>query len=288
MFNSNTNIYTLKREIINFSKNISESLSKPDQKFYADMIYGILASGSCLLTDIVDQLHEPTKKINAVERLSKHLKKGTSVNALNDYLNNICKLVPEQPVIHIDDSDVVKPKGNKFEMLDIVRDGSESTSGKNVLKKGYHVSEACVLTRSNHPVSIFSEIHSTKEKDFNSLNTITFRAMERGAAMFGKATFVMDRGYDSNKMFLKMDELKQDYVIRLTSRRNLFFHSKKIKATELCKRRKGKIKMSLTYKGKTQDAYVSHVKVQITASKKDIYLVLIIIPIGITIYLWTF
>lgn len=39
--------------------------------------------------------------------------------------------------------------------------------------------------------------------------------MKCGAALFGKATFVMDRGYDDNKMFLKLDELKQDYVIRL-------------------------------------------------------------------------
>lgn len=40
--------------------------------------------------------------------------------------------------------------------------------------------------------------------------------------MFGKATFVMDRGYDDNKMFSKLDELHQDYVIRLTSKRKLF------------------------------------------------------------------
>ena len=99
--------------------------------------------------------------------------------------------------------------------------------------------------------------------------------MEQGAAMFGKATFVMDRGYDSNKMFLKMDDLNQDYIIRLTSKRNVYFHNKKIKASELCNRRKGKIKMSLTYKGKKQEAFISHVKVQITASKKDIYLVLV-------------
>ena len=38
---------------------------------------------------------------------------------------------------------------------------------------------------------------------------------------------------------------------------------------------KGKIKTVLTYKGKKHDAYLSHVKVQITASKKDIYLVLV-------------
>ena len=64
-------------------------------------------------------------------------------------------------------------------------------------------------------------IHSSSEKDYKSTNTVTFKAMEQGAALFGKATFAMDRGYDHNKMFLKLDELKQDYVIRLKSNRKL-------------------------------------------------------------------
>ncbi len=38
---------------------------------------------------------------------------------------------------------------------------------------------------------------------------------------------------------------------------------------------KGKIKMPLYYKGKNHDAYLSHVKVQVTASGKDICLVLV-------------
>ena len=46
--------------------------------------------------------------------------------------------------------------------------------------------------------------------------------MERGAATFGRATFVMDRGYDDNKMF--------------------FFHGKWVPATQLRNQRKGKIK----------------------------------------------
>ena len=40
-------------------------------------------------------------------------------------------------------------------------------------------------------------------------------------------------------------------------------------------RRKGKVKLPLFYKGKRHEAYLSHVKVQITASRKDIYLVLV-------------
>lgn len=99
--------------------------------------------------------------------------------------------------------------------------------------------------------------------------------MGRGAALLGSATFVMDRGYDDNKMFLKLDSLKQDYVIRLTSIRKLFFHRKWTPVTQLREQRKGKIKTPLYYKGKKHDAYLSHVKVQITAFRKDICLVLV-------------
>lgn len=275
MTNSTSNTYTLKREILTFSNKISKNLPKPSRKFSADMTYGILASGSCLLTDIVDQLHENSKKVNSVERLTRHLNKGTQPLAQKSYLSFVRTMVPKNPIIHIDDSDVVKPEGYKFEALGLVRDGSKSTDKKSVYEKGYHVTEACVLNSNNHPVSIFSKIHSSKEKNYTSANDVTFSAMERGAAMFGKATFVMDRGYDDNKMFLKLGELNQDYVIRLKSNRKLYYHNKWVMATELMHRRKGKVRMPLYYKGKNHDAYLSHVKVQITASKKDIYLVLV-------------
>ena len=275
MVNFTSNTYTLKRKILTFTNKFSKRLSKPERKFTADITYGMLASGSCLLTDVADQLHEDSKKINVVDRLSRHLDKGTPAKAAFSYLQQIKKWVPAEPVIHIDDSDVVKPEGYKFESLGIVRDGSESTSTKNVYKKGYLVTEACVLTTSNHPVSIFSKIHSSSEKDYKSANTITFDAMEQGTALFGKATFCMDRGYDDNKMFLKLDSLNQDYVIRLKSNRKLLYHNKWTFASELRNRRKGKIKSSVFYKGKNHEAYISHVKVQITASRKDIYLVLV-------------
>ena len=144
-----TNTYQMKREILNFSNKISKPLSKPDKKFTADMTYGMLDAGSCLLTDVVDQLHEDSKKINIVDRLSRHLDKGVPAQAAYSYLQQIKKWVPSEPVIHIDDSDVVKPGGYKFESLGIVRDGSESTSAKNVYKKGYHVTEACVASPSS-------------------------------------------------------------------------------------------------------------------------------------------
>ena len=275
MVNSNTNIYKMKREIITFSKKITSKLSAPDKKFFADMTYGILASQSCLLTKISHVLLEGQKKIYTVDRLSDHLKGGIDSVAQTAYLNYVRRMAPSAPVIHIDDSDVVKPEGYHFESLGIVRDGSKSTKDKNVYSKGYHVTEACVLTDSMHPVSIYSKIHSSNEKGFVSANNITFEAMERGAKLFRKATFVMDRGYDDNKIFQKMWDLDQNFVIRLTQKRKLFFHGKWIAATRLCNERKGKVKMKLFYKGKDHEAYLSHVKVQLTAAKQNVYLVLV-------------
>lgn len=56
---------------------------------------------------------------------------------------------------------------SKSESLGLVRDDSGSSDSKNVYEKGYHVTEACVMAKSGHPVSIFSQIHSSKENHFN-------------------------------------------------------------------------------------------------------------------------
>ena len=59
---STSNTYSLKRKILTFTNKISKCLTKPEKKFTADITYGMLASGSCLLTDVCDQLHESSKK----------------------------------------------------------------------------------------------------------------------------------------------------------------------------------------------------------------------------------
>lgn len=52
-----------------------QNLSQPSQtkKFAVDMIYGIVASESYMLTDISDQLYKIVRKTNTVKRLSNYL-----------------------------------------------------------------------------------------------------------------------------------------------------------------------------------------------------------------------
>lgn len=275
MVYSTTDTYKMKREIIRFSEKISTPLKKPERKFFADMIYGLVASGSCLLSKIAHELHEDTRKVNIVDRLSRHLSDGIQEAARVEYLRQVRKLVPKEPIVYIDDSDVIKPDGYHFEALGVVRDGSESKENKNVYKKGYHVTEACVMTGNHQPVSLYSRIHSSKEKSFTSINNITFNAIDTATSMFRKCTFVMDRGYDDNKIFLKLLDAEQDFVIRIRKSRKLYYENRWFTASELCARRKGKVKLELRYKGKDHDAYLSHVKVKLTASKREVYLVLV-------------
>ena len=275
MSHSTTETYKMKREILTYSGKISTALRKPERRFFADMLYGILASGSCLLTRISQELHESTKKINTVDRLSRHLAKGTPQEAELAYLRFIRREVPSEPIVYIDDSDVIKPEGYHFEALGVVRDGSASSKDKNVYEKGYHVTEACVMTSQRQPISLFSKIHSSNEKAFTSVNNITFSAIDRATALFKKCTFAMDRGYDDNKIFLKLLDEEQDFVIRIRKNRKLFYQNKWFSASELCARRKGKLKMIVRYKGKDHEAYLSHIKVRLTASKRDVNLILV-------------
>ena len=69
MLYSTTNVFRMKREILNYSENISSRLSRPERKYFADMLFGMLASGSCLLSEIAHVLREDAKKVNVVDRL---------------------------------------------------------------------------------------------------------------------------------------------------------------------------------------------------------------------------
>ena len=82
MSNSTTNTYQMKRDILNYSKKISNGCVRDKQKFTADMIYGLLAAKSCVLSEIAHELQEPIRKKNTIDRLSRQLSEGTDKQPL--------------------------------------------------------------------------------------------------------------------------------------------------------------------------------------------------------------
>jgi hypothetical protein len=278
MYNSTTDVYKTKREIVNFSKGLVPKTNVVESKFVSDSIYGILKSESIILKDIGTALNEPIQIKNTIDRLSQNLKRQLSPDILKNYTKRMAKVLGNNPVILVDDTDVIKPHGKKFEALGKVKDGS---SKDNKIEKGYLVTEMVGLTASKkQPVSLFTHIHSSKEKGYKSTNEVTFQGLNQVInSLQGKATFVFDRGYDMNALFNFMYKRKQNFIVRLTEKRKLFWKGKWFKSTALRDSRKGKIKTTLTFredgKERKETVYISHLNIKITASKNAVNLVLV-------------
>ncbi len=278
MFNSTTNVYATKRETVTFTNKLVPKKNRVESKFVTQSIYGILKSGSIVLKKIGTALNEKNNIKNTIDRLSQNLQRSMSSDIQVNYTAEMTKHLGSRPIILVDDSDVIKPYGQKFEALGEVRDGS---SKDKKIEKGYMVTEIVGLTaKEKQPVSLFSHIYSSKEKSYKSTNTILFQGLTQIINILAKkATFVFDRGYDMNALFDFMYKHKQNFVIRLTENRKLFWKGKWFKSTTLRDSRKGKIKTSLIFRingqEKRETVYISHLNVKITASRNMINLVLV-------------
>ena len=277
MNNFITNTYEMKRDIVNFSNKLCKNSDKPETKFVTDMIYGISKSKDVLLSSIAEALNEDTKKAYTINRLSDNLVSDLSASIDDNYNNLVIDALGDTPVFLVDDSDIIKPLGEKFEDLGIVRDGS---SKKKSYEKGYHHTEIVGLTKNmKQPISIFSKIHSSTQKDFISNNSVTYEGLDKVVSLLNernlKGIFVNDRGYDSNDIFNYYFSKKQYFVIRLTEKRKIYRNHKWYKITTLRNAYKGKIKINIMFQGEEKECAVSMVKAQITAQKKWINIIFI-------------
>lgn len=277
MNNFTTNTYQMKREIVKFSNKLCKNAKQSESKFVTDMIYGISKSKDILLSSIAGELNESIKKAYTIDRLSENLCCSFDESIDNNYCDLVIDSLGDNPIFLMDESDIVKPKGKKFEDLGIVRDGS---SEKKEYKSGYHHTEIVGLTENmRQPISIFSKVHSSTSKDYVSANSITFEGIDKVVEMLNKRNlkgiFVNDRGYDSNEIFRHYFDKEQYFIIRLKENRKVYLNHKTYKITTIRDSRKGKIKMKLMFQGEEKECYASVLKVQITAKKKWINLVLV-------------
>ena len=279
MNNYTTNLYEMKREIVNFSTKISEGVNKSLKKFLLDMQYGLAKGGSCLITRIADELDEETKLIYTVDRLCDKLsyieeedKKKIWSNYLNEVKKNIDK---ENPIVLFDDSDINKEYSKKLEDLDKVIDAS--SKDKRIVN-GYHVCEATILTKNEkQPISIYSKIYSCTSANFKSKNTYTLESIKAAEEVTGgNFTGVFDRGYDDNKLIDYMSQGKRKFVVRLKDGRTLLFKGKKRKVEEVANSRKGKIYMKLLFDDNEEyEIMISHTKVVLPYNGKEYTLVIV-------------
>lgn len=279
MNNFTTNTYEMKREILNFSKKVSEGVNKATTKFVMDMQYGLAKGGSCLISNIARSLDENIKLNYTIDRLCDNLSNMYQEEKeiiWNNYLNEVSKNIDkENAIVLFDDSDINKEYSKKLEDLDRVIDGS---SQDKKIVNGYHVCEATVLSMNNkQPMSIYSKIYSCKSKNFVSKNTYTLESIKAAENMIGeKFIGVFDRGYDDNKIFKYMSNNKHEFVVRLDDERILLFKGKKRSVGELAKTRKGKISYKALFDDSEEyELMLSYTKATLPANKEEYTLVIV-------------
>ena len=279
MNNFTTNTYEMKREILNFSKKVSEDVNKATTKSVMDMQYGLAKGGSCLISNIARSLDENIKLNYTIDRLCDNLSNMYQEEKeiiWNNYLNEVSKNIDkENAIVLFDDSDINKEYSKKLEDLDRVIDGS---SQDKKIVNGYHVCEATVLSMNNkQPMSIYSKIYSCKSKNFVSKNTYTLESIKAAENMIGeKFIGVFDRGYDDNKIFKYMSNNKHEFVVRLDDERTLLFKGKKRSVGEVAKTRKGKISYKALFDDSEEyELMLSYTKATLPANKEEYTLVIV-------------
>ena len=278
MNNITTNTYEMKREILNFSKKMSNGLDKPLSKFICDMQYGISKSKSLIISKISYSLKENINIKNTIERLCDNLVKlnSESVNKIeNNYVEVIKEYFPKEPIAIFDDSDIAKRYGKKFEDLDKVVDASDPD--KKVVN-GYHVCEAVILGKNEkQPFSVYSKIYSCKSNNFISMNKYTFDSIDKVIDVLKrKCNMVFDGSYDDNKIIDYIDSSENYFVIRMDDNRTFLFKGKKKNAYQEAVKRKGKVRMELWFDDdEKHEVYVSHTRVTLPHNNKDYELVIV-------------
>ena len=142
----------------------------------------------------------------------------------------LCR-VDESFLFIFDPSEVVKPYGKKMEGIALVRDASEKprvikdpVSGKfremPVLRFGYPLRVAIALSPTGGILPLELSLYSARSEDFLSENDEYIQAISPLIHQTNFApTLILDREFDAFSIIRHLCDLRQRFIIRVTSNR---------------------------------------------------------------------
>ena len=284
-------ISNMEEKIKNFSKKISEGIDKKKKRdFVFEMLYGLIASNSCFLSEIARSLKEEITLKALIKRLSRNLnefnndsEEGNSTYEdvrnkiiFENYENEIKDKIDDNTVFCFDPGDLAKQYTTKFEGIDTIKDGSTGE-----FKTGYHMIEVAGLTKNEKlPVPVYTRLFSAQEEGFVSVNEEYLKAIEYLGEKYQKeGIYALDRGFVDQKYFRKFIDLGLSFVIRMTKKRDIANAESGIIENVLKKSKRVKMKWNYKYKDKkgiTRVAYTGYMKITIPDIEgKEFYLVVI-------------
>ena len=223
----------LRDRIAGFSGELSEGLPKVGERFVREMVYGIQASQSVVLTKIGRMLEEPVSIKKLEERLSRQLlRRGLGEKVQENLLAMASKLVEDDTLLILDLSDIRKKYAKKMQYLGTVRDGSEGELGN-----GYWTCNVIgTKVDGNRILPLVGRLYSAEAPEFISENDeiLTVVNMVAGATK-KRGLWVIDRGGDRRNLIVPMLKGERRFLIRMIGNRNMLWAGKEMIVSEIVK-----------------------------------------------------
>ncbi len=209
----------LRRKIAGFSGELCKGLPKVALRFVSEMVYGIQASQSVVLTKIARSLEEDISIKKVEERLSRQLsRKELSSKVQRNLLQIASESIEKDTLLILDTSDLRKKYAKKMEYLTKVRDGSEGEIGK-----GYGLLKVIgAEIKGEGIIPLVNRLYSTAAPDHVSENREILEVIDKvSEATRGRGIWVIDRGGDRKNLIVPLLEGGRRFLIRLVGDRNL-------------------------------------------------------------------
>ena len=209
----------LKAELQDFLDGLCKDAKRPVAKLFFDLVYGLMRSGSSLVSLIVRASCPGEKPGTAEHRITQAIASADPSpieSSLADFAIGM-----SSGFLALDESDVQKPYGKAFQWLDDVMDGSDP--GKRI-GKGYRVIGMASISQRGQPIPFLLHAYSAKADGFESQLREHRKAFARKAPGL---CLSMDRGYDGEEWPRFARSRSLDWVIRARSTRKYAMPSPK-------------------------------------------------------------
>lgn len=212
-------------ELRSLVEQIAVDQPTPAKKFTFEMIFGLCASGSVLLTEVGRKL-PANISLHAVEkRLSRQLgsDRWEDEATLERYVQWAARAIKSDTVLALDTSDIRKLYAEKMECLGKVHDGS---TGEIVT--GYWLLAVEAHQAGGQRQGIYLQAWSAQAAEFESENREILRAIEL-VEQFAplRALWVIDSGGDRSCLHREFKRLKVRYLVRVGRNRTVELHGQK-------------------------------------------------------------
>jgi hypothetical protein len=223
----------LRAKIAGFSGELSDGLPKVARRLVREMVYGIQASQSVVLTKVARTLEEQTAIKKVEERLSRQLlRKGLGQKVQQNLLTLASGRIGKDTLLILDPSDIRKKYAKKMEYLAKVHDGSADEIGNGYWTCNVVATEVDGSTI----VPLVGRLYSAESPEFISENHEILTVMDQvSTATKKRGIWVIDRGGDRKNLIVPMLKKEYRFLIRLVGSRYLQCAGKEVLAEDLAK-----------------------------------------------------